>query len=271
MIPKVIHFCWFGRNPLPEFAKKCLDSWKYFCPDYEIKLWDESNFDVTSSIYVSEAYEEKKWAFVSDYARLKIIFENGGIYLDTDVEVLRSLDKLLYHKCFLGTEINEEGVLINTGLGFGAEKGKRVIKKMLEEYEGIHFKFSHGVIDSTTCPVRNTIALKKLGYKYNNKVTTVDEAIVFPPEYFSPMNYLTGITNVTENSFSIHHYSALWLTNEDREMMKKIDNLNEIYPPIISQPIKQWMLYKKTKEKGKTSSFIGYVLEKVKLKNNNKR
>ena len=124
MIPKVIHYCWFGGNELPELAMKCIDSWKKFCPDYEIKQWNEKNYDLDSSRYIKEAYKNKKWAFVSDYARLDIIYNNGGIYLDTDVELIGKLDEFLDEKCFLAAEREE---YVNTGLGFGAEKGNVVI------------------------------------------------------------------------------------------------------------------------------------------------
>ena len=119
MIPKKIHYCWFGGNPLPELAIKCLESWKKYCPDYEIIEWNETNFNLDSCEYVREAYQAKKWAFVSDYARLKVVYDNGGIYLDTDVELIKSLDRLLKNKSFFGTETT--GV-VATGLGFGAEK-----------------------------------------------------------------------------------------------------------------------------------------------------
>ena len=141
MIPKVIHYCWFGGNPLPELAIRYIDSWRQRCPDYEIKKWDETNFDVYSCDFVKEAYESKKWAFVSDYARLWIVFNYGGVYLDTDVELVKSLDELLDNKCFLGAETTGQ---VNTGLGFGAEKNNVVVKLLLNEYNNRHFKLKMG-------------------------------------------------------------------------------------------------------------------------------
>ena len=137
MIPKIIHYCWFGGKPLPEMAEKCIASWRKYNPGYQIKRWDENNFDLECDFFPGEAYQVGRWAFVSDYARLKIIYENGGIYLDTDVEVIKSLDELLSFQCFLGAETDG---YIATGLGFGAEKGSTVVGKMLDAYKGKHFQ-----------------------------------------------------------------------------------------------------------------------------------
>ena len=142
MIPKIIHYCWFGQSEMPTEYKRYIETWREKCPNYQIKEWNERNFDINSSAYAKEAYEEKKWAFVSDYARLKIIYDEGGIYLDTDVELIKSLDSLLSEKCFLATETTG---YIATGLGFGAEQGNEIIKKMLEEYSGRHFRGHDGV------------------------------------------------------------------------------------------------------------------------------
>lgn len=124
MIPKKIHYCWFGRNPLPELAVRCIESWKKYCPDYEIIEWNEDNYDINKISYVKEAYQARKWAFVTDYVRLDVVNQYGGIYLDTDVELLKSLDPLLKYKSFFGME---EGKFIATGLGFGAEKGTKIL------------------------------------------------------------------------------------------------------------------------------------------------
>lgn len=273
MIPKVIHYCWFGNNPLPDIAIRCIESWKRLCPHYEIRLWSEDNFDLNSCPYILEAYEERRWAFVSDYARLKIIYESGGIYLDTDVEVLHSFDNLLSHPCFLGTEIGKNGGgLVNTGLGFGAEKKNRIVKAMLEQYEGIHFRGANGVCDATPCPERNTAPLVELGFKYSrNTVWKTDDVVVYPPEYFSPMNYLTGEARITENSYSIHHYSALWISDKDRDMMRRIEELEKNNMRVVGQVKKQWMLYKMAKEEGKAKSFVWFVGSKIRLKLGNKR
>ena len=131
MIPKIIHYCWFGRNPKPELAVKCIKSWKKRCPDYEIIEWNEDNFDISSCpLYVRQAYEAKKWAFVSDYVRLKVVYDEGGVYLDTDVELKKGLDALLAYDAYFGFE---DGTHVNTGLGFGAVKGAPILKEMMQD------------------------------------------------------------------------------------------------------------------------------------------
>ncbi len=145
MIPKVIHYCWFGGGEKSRLMKKCIKSWKKYCPDYEIIEWNEDNFDVNGIEFTKGAYNAKKWAFVTDYARLDIIYKHGGIYLDTDVELLKPLDELLKYKGFFGFE---EMGMVNTGVGFGAEKGNLLVKQMRDDYNNdVYSK------DSETCPV----------------------------------------------------------------------------------------------------------------------
>ena len=218
MIPKIIHYCWFGGNPLPELAQKCIASWKKYCPDYEIKEWNEGNFDLNCCDYVREAYETKKWAFVSDYARLEIIYTQGGIYLDTDVELLQSLDEFLGLPCFLGTETTG---LINTGVGFGAEKGNTAVKVLLGEYENLHFIKNNGMLDMIPCPQRNDAAIKKLGYRFSeNDIWKISQVVVFPPQYFCPIDYQTERINIQECTVSIHHFSASWHTELEERIYK---------------------------------------------------
>ena len=152
-IPKVIHYCWFGKGEMPKIAKKCIKSWEKYCPDYEIICHNEDNFDLSQNRYMREAYEEIKWAFVSDFARLKIIYDNGGIYLDTDVELIKPIDDLLENKGFMG--FDEKGIDA-TGLGNGAEKGNEIIGEFLKDYYDIPFVLPDGSYDLTPCPDRNT-------------------------------------------------------------------------------------------------------------------
>ena len=182
MIPKVIHYCWFGGNPLSDIALSCINSWKKYCPDYEIIQWNEKNYNIENNLYAKEAYEEKNWAFVSDYARLDIIYRNGGIYLDTDVELIKSLDNLLGDSCFLALETSG---YIATGLGFGAEKGSLAIKKMLDQYEGIHYKLAPNQYDTKPCPYRNTAPFISEGFKGDSKeIQILFDAKIYPIEYF---------------------------------------------------------------------------------------
>ena len=158
MIPRTIHYCWFGPEPLPKRVKKCIRSWEKLCPDYQIVRWNEQNFDIHYNQFTKDAYEAGKWAFVSDVARLYIIYHHGGIYLDTDVELLKPLDSFLAQKAFMGVEYNG---LIATGLGFGAEKHVEVIKELLDEYDRVRFDASRPVdcpkLTTEYLPDENTI------------------------------------------------------------------------------------------------------------------
>lgn len=205
MIPKKIHYCWFGRSELPAKAKKCIASWKKYCPDYEIIEWNEDNFDVCQNPYTAYTYNEKKYAFLSDYARLRIIHDEGGIYFDVDVEVVRPLDDLLVHEAFFGFETKE---YINTGLGFGARKEHVAIKQMLQEYNPL-LDGKHGVIG---CPKLNTHALMKLGMEQNGEMQIVSGAAVFPIQFFNPYDDPTGRLNRTKETYSIHWFAKSWMS-----------------------------------------------------------
>ena len=207
MIPKTIHYCWFGGNPLPMSVKKCIKSWKEKCPDYKIIQWNENNFDVNSHPFVKAAYKSRAWAFVSDFARLKIIYEQGGIYLDTDVELLKNLDPLLEYDSFFA--IQQYSHLCATGLGFGGIKGSFIVKEMLKIYDNIEFDIAKK--EQIACPILNDKAIKNLGYFYNeNEPVLINRVMVYPPQYFDP--YAPGTTKslLCKNTISIHHYSASW-------------------------------------------------------------
>jgi mannosyltransferase OCH1-like enzyme len=160
MIPKKIHYCWFGRGEKPPLAEKCIASWKKHCPDYEIIEWNEDNFDLAMNGYTRMCLAEKKYAFLSDYARLVILEKEGGIYFDTDVEVVRSFDRFLKYPAFLGFEDDDH---VNTGIGFGAEAGSHVVRAMLTDYD----QFLYGNSEVTVCPILNTQALVKCGLVLN--------------------------------------------------------------------------------------------------------
>ena len=234
MIPKTINYCWFGGAPLPDSVLRCIESWKRFCPDQEIVRWDENNYDYKKCPYTLEAYEAKKWAFVSDYARLDIIYNNGGIYLDTDVELIRNIDALLDNKCFLSME--QPSHLIATGLVFGAEKGNQAIKEMLDEYEGAHFKLADGIFDTTIpCPARNTAPFYKYGFNpETDKPVNLNGVAVYPPEYFCPYNYENGKTLITENTYSIHHFDSSWIEQDSKELMSKVEEYKKTHSKLAS-------------------------------------
>lgn len=206
-IPKKIYYCWFGRGEMPSMAKKCIKSWKKYCPGYEIICLNEENFDIDANRYAREAYAAGKWAFVSDYARLKVIYERGGIYVDTDAEFIRPIEFLLEGKGYIGYD--EKG-LAATGLGFAAEKGNKVIGEMLKDYENIPFILPDGSYDLTPCPDRNTAALERLGMDIKNRCTEFMGMRFLPRDYLCPMDYYTGRISITKNTVSIHHYCGSW-------------------------------------------------------------
>lgn len=213
---KVIHYCWFGRGELPELAIKCIESWKKYLPDYEIIQWNEDNFNVNENVYISEAYKQKKYAFVSDYARLKIIYENGGIYFDTDVELINNIDLKYLEKGFFALEDKN---LINTGLGFCAEKGNELVKLMLNDYDNIHFVDKNGETDLTSCPIRNSNSLLSRGIDISNE--QINNMYILNKSFCNPLDYKTGLLKLKPNTFSIHHGAASWLNKEQRKFMEK--------------------------------------------------
>lgn len=239
MIPKVIHYCWFGGNEIPDNLKKCIESWKKIMPDYEIKRWDESNYDINKCDYVKEAYAAKKWAFVSDYARLDICYTYGGIYLDTDVEVLKSFDDLLSLDGFCGMEVGKKGVAeeANVGLALGMKKGCEMGRILRDNYHSLHFKKSDGTLDLTPCPTIHTKILKNYGLKLDNKIQTINGFTIFPVDYFCPMNQYTGEIKITERTYSIHHYFASWNEPADRlrrELRMKYNKFGKIGSEVLS-------------------------------------
>lgn len=211
MIPKIIHYCWFGGGDLPESALKCIESWKKYCPDYEIKLWDESNFNIKENRFIVQAYKEKKYAFVSDYARFKVLLKNGGIYLDTDVELLKPLDDLLDNNAFMGFEkAGKELTGIAPGLIIGTNPEAKFVKDMINLYNKIEFCDSEGNIVAKTVVKYTTDYLLKKGCVLENKIQKIEDVTLYPTEYFCPKDYESGKITITENTYSIHHYDSTW-------------------------------------------------------------
>ena len=204
MIPKKIHYCWFGRGEKPKLAQKCIASWHKYCPDYEIIEWNEDNFDLDANPYTRWCYDNRKYAFLSDYARLLIIGDYGGFYFDTDVELVKSLDPLRHHAAVFGFENDE---FVNTGEGFGAEPGNPVVLAMLNEYTPL-LDGTHGVIG---CPRLNTQTLLRLGLVANGNYQEVSGAVIYPADYFNPYDDPTGKLIKTVNTYSIHWYGKSWM------------------------------------------------------------
>lgn len=216
MIPKIIHYCWLSGDEIPDTLKKCMESWRKYLPDYTFMLWDRSRFDIESVPWVKEAFEVKKYAFAADYIRLYAVYNYGGIYMDMDVEVLKSLNPMLTRPYILGYE-KQNG--IEAGI-FGGEKGGEWLKKCLDYYDGRHFIDKNGEMD--------TLPLPRIMYKcLSDDIKTMT---IFPNEYLTAKSYYTGEITVTENTYSIHHFAGSWhspLEDEAYKMRKYFSFLPE--------------------------------------------
>lgn len=234
-IPKKIHYCWFGGNPLTPLAQDCIKSWKKFCPDYEIIEWNERNVDIDSSPFMRDAYKAKKWAFVSDYARYKIVYENGGIYLDVDVEVIKSLDDLLQYDAYMGFEGSQ---YVNSGLGFGAKAGDKTLAEILKTYDRLSFEKHKDDPAKISAPIIATEILAGHGFKKGGEFQKVATMTILPEDYLCPKNPITRLTNITENSHSVHHFDASWVDTDERKFIDKLEEDSKTvaarYPDLIS-------------------------------------
>lgn len=223
MIPKTIHYCWFGRGKKPKLAQQCIESWRRYCPDYTIIEWNEDNFDINRNGYLRRCYQNKQWAFLSDYVRLVVVYEHGGIYFDTDVEVIRPFDDLLDACAFFGFENND---YVATGLGFGAEPNHIAVRNMLNEY----IDLLDGKHDVVKCPQLNTQGLLSLGLKQNGQYQVLrDNTIIYPTEYFNPLDDATGVLKLTENTHSINRYGKSWMSTSTRVRSRMTRPLHRIF------------------------------------------
>lgn len=216
MIPKVIHYCWFGKNPLPPLAIKCINSWKKYLPEYEIKEWNEDNFNINIIPYTKEAYEAKKYAFVSDYARFWILYYYGGLYFDTDVEIIKSLDDIIECGAFMGMERNPNQCKLSEtvapGLGLGCPPGLKQYDKILTYYNQLHFDNSNGKKTPKTVVQHISELLINDGLIQKEGIQKVGDIYIYPAEYFCPINLTTREMQITNNTRTIHHYMASWQT-----------------------------------------------------------
>lgn len=259
MIPKIIHYCWFGGNEKNEMITKCMASWKKHCPDYEIIEWNESNYDVTKNSFMKKAYETKKWAFVSDYARIDVLYQYGGIYLDTDVELVSTLDPFLKYNFYAGFESSS---FVSFGLGFGSIKGHSVLKGILNYYDNLKFPDSEFELSMVSCPRIQTDILMRHGMICNNQNQVIGDCHIFSTEYFCPKSFRTGKVNLTENTISIHHFDMSWNTEGFRRVKDREWRLVKKFGPrwgkrissLVSFPGK---LYRNAKE--------GTILEYVRF------
>lgn len=212
-IPHIIHYCWFGGKPLPKSAIKCINSWKKYFPGWEIKRWDENNFDINAIAYTKEAAECGKWAFVSDYARFWILYHHGGIYFDTDVEVIRSMDDIIKEGAFMGFEKSHANIGVNSGLGIGSPRKMAIYNAILNHYAKIHFLNISGKQIPGTVVKHVTDVLMDKGLKLENVTQQLCGITIYPNDYFNPLDDATGKLNITSNTRSIHHYAKTWCDN----------------------------------------------------------
>lgn len=224
VIPKKIHYCWFGKNKVPDEYLQYMETWKKYCPDYEIIRWDEQNYDMTKNEYLKQTYNNKKWAFVSDYARVDVVCQYGGVYLDTDVELLKSFDEFLKWDMFCGFENSKD---INWGLGFGAVQGHEILREVLKVYEHMNIINNDGSLNLVKCPIIQSSVMSKYGFVLDGSPQEKGYVAVYPKEFFSPYSYKKGFGRITANTHSIHHYSASWI-EEEKKTQNKWDTLIQL-------------------------------------------
>lgn len=265
MIPKIIHFCWFGGNPLPPLALECIASWRKYLPEYEILQWSEGpldenenlkadrimTFDVNSIPYTAEAYKQRKYAFVSDYCRFVAMYEYGGIYFDTDVEVIKPMDDIIAKGNFMGFEVDPDGentpgkyaprycFAVNPGLGFGFEKNHPFIKEMIDLYHTLKFEqIPDNIAWYKTIVAYTTEILCSMGLKNEKGIQKVEGITIYPREYFAPINVINGRLRITKNTYTIHRYMGSW--NKGKRLWK--DMVRSIIPTwvfILNNKIKR--------------------------------
>lgn len=221
-IPKVIHYCWFGKAKIPDKYREWMSSWKEQCPEYEIVEWNEGNYDVYQNRYMAEAYESKKWGFVPDYARLDIVYRYGGIYLDTDVEVVKNLDGLCHQKAFAGIAKNGYFAL---GLGFGAQQGNNIIKALRDDYNTRSFYNENGELNLLPAPFYNEEVMKRYGYRHEDCFQQLEDINIYPMALLSPVTPYTYEPFLTEKTYAVHHYDGSWVDEKYKQSRYKIRNI----------------------------------------------
>ena len=216
MIPKVIHYCWFGRTPLPKLAVKCIASWRKFLPEYEITEWNEDNFDVNIIPYTIDAYADGKYAFVSDFARFWILYHHGGVYFDTDVEVVRPMDDIIGRGPFMGLEIAGKSGMIAPGLGLAVEAGNPVFKTILDGFARLDYHLPDGSRNPYTMIPMVTDIMRNNGLTGEEPIQKVEGIYIYAPDYFNPLDDATGRLKKTENTRTIHWFMKSWMPSESK-------------------------------------------------------
>jgi ATP-dependent exoDNAse (exonuclease V) alpha subunit len=260
VIPKIIHYCWFGGNPKPDDVKRYLASWKQYCPDYEVHEWNESNFDVNENAYCREAYKAKKWAFVADYARVKVLDEYGGIYMDTDVEMMKPFDDLLHYAAFLCFE-SDKAVSIGT---FGAEKGHPLLQDLLNSYEQVDFQWESSKT-ITNLMILTDLLVKKYHLKCNGKQQILkDNIAVFPMEAFIAKDVNTGWIMPTEMTYAIHQYASSWYDEESKRIAESNAYYLRKYWHILKRPLLKIASCQTAYDQGGWSKFMKKLILYIK-------
>lgn len=217
MIPKTIHYCWFGRGPKPDSVFKNIESWHKFLPEYEFKEWNEDNFDINQNRYVREAYENRKFAFVTDFVRLYALYTEGGVYMDTDVEVLKTYNPFLHHHAFSGFETDGN---VPTGM-MAAEKGSLWAKELLDGYNDRRFVMDDGSLDFTTNTTVITDYMVGKGLKLNNTYQDFPGlCTMYPAAYFCPKDHRTGKIRLSDKTVCIHHFAGSWLNHSFKSKLR---------------------------------------------------
>ncbi|MGN1208084.1 MAG: glycosyltransferase family 32 protein [Christensenellales bacterium] len=246
-IPKVLNYIWVGGKPKPQNVLDCIESWKKFCPDYEIKEWNESNLDLNANDYVKQAYENKKFAFVSDYFRLYVLYNCGGIYLDTDVELTNNLDDFLHHSYFSGFE---NIVQIPTAV-MGCEKHSGYVKELMDYYNDKKFIQKNGKFNIIT-NVQIITAMTKIKYniQLNNTYQELDDGkiVYYPNEFFCPKDYVTGKINLTSNTHAIHHFNGSWLSTKARKLDKLVEGIRKVFGEKVFKKMAKFYLTRLAKK-----------------------
>lgn len=264
MIPKIIHYCWFGKNPIPKSALNCIDSWKKYCPNFEIIEWNEKKFDIDSHKFVKECYELKKYGFIVDVLRMYVLKEFGGIYLDTDVEFIKSIDNNIFNKvAFIGFEQKN---YIGVGI-VGSVKNGKFVNQVYDSYKDRSFKDERGMPKTSfTGPVGVTEILKKEGFLLDGTYQEVDNYLtVYPTDFFAPKNYMNGITEITKNTITIHHYDASWHDSksfiENQKLNRKLFYLKQFNNEFLNkqEAIYFYMIHQKVSIKNMFIFYIKYM------------
>ncbi len=208
MIPKIIHGIWFSDDPMPELYQRCLESWRKYAPDYEIKIWNLKTYKPELCLFFDQAIAHRNWSFASDYARADLLYRFGGIYMDLDVEMLRPIDDLLYNDAYMGFESLDR---IECGSGMGAKPGHPILREICESYENRPYLKMDGSWDNSTCPVRYTQVIEKHGLIKNGGFQFVDDITIYPFEVLTGKSFDTGIIYNTELSYTLHHHNGSWI------------------------------------------------------------